>query len=105
METIEPLWGSFGNFRIDLKSTCVGKGVMTNHVSRLILFVHSITWGRMLARKVCDSQRPINIILLGECFARNKPMAAPNRIDFVLMSILSNPKASFPPSVAQVYQS
>ena len=55
----------------------------------------------MSARNACDSQRPISIILLVEWFAKNNPMAAPDWIDFVPMSILENPKVSFPPRVAQ----
>ena len=59
-----------------------------------MLFVHSITWGRIYTKKAWDNHRPISLILSVEWFARNNPMAAPDRMVLVPMSLPSYPKTS-----------
>jgi hypothetical protein len=85
--TIDPTRGDLGDFGIGHASANERRQIM----SPVMLFVHSITCGRMHARKACDDQRPMSTILSIEWFSRNKPMAAPDRMDLVPMSVESNP--------------
>jgi hypothetical protein len=67
-----------------------------------MLSVHSSTWGRMYTKNASDDQRPSIMILWTEWSVRKRDIAAPDRRDFVPMSLALNPKVFSPPSKEQV---
>jgi hypothetical protein len=75
----------------------MSKKESTAIISRLMLFVHSRTWGRMYTRKASDDHRPRIIILAVEMSFMKSAMAAPDRIDLLPISWGSNPKVALPP--------